>query len=136
MSRQGARARLEENPFYVLGLPPDCARAEMEREGQKLLGMLELGLSAAAEYAHPLGRARRTPELVRQAMAELRDPVRRLAHELWAQLPAAPSPAPTAAAAGPPAEDPGCADAAAPSGSTLAPFTQALWVLGWSHSRR
>ena len=34
------------------------------------------------------GESRKTPEMVRQAMAELRDPQRRLLHELWAQLPA------------------------------------------------
>src|SRR5690606_10851507 len=74
------------NPFYVLGLRPDCARAEIEREGQKLIGMLELELSAAQTYRSPVGVHRRTPELVREAMAELRDPNRRLLHELWATL--------------------------------------------------
>lgn len=84
--REAARARLATNPFYVLGLRPDCARAEVEREGQKLIGMLELELSAAATYRSPIGEHRRTPELVREAMAELRDPNRRLLHELWATL--------------------------------------------------
>ncbi|HVI00088.1 MAG TPA: hypothetical protein VM869_15330 [Enhygromyxa sp.] len=91
--REAARARLASNPFYVLGLRPDCARAEIEREGQKLIGMLELELSAAATYRSPIGEHRRTPELVREAMAELRDPNRRLLHELWATLePAVPAP--------------------------------------------
>ena len=85
-----SRERFLENPFYVLGVRPDCSRAEMEREGQKLLGMLEIGLPAAKKYKTPLGEAERTPEMVRQAMAELRDPQRRLLHELWAQLPAEP----------------------------------------------
>lgn len=84
--REAARARLASNPFYVLGLRPDCARAEIEREGQKLIGMLELELSAATTYRSPIGEHRRTPELVREAMAELRDPNRRLLHELWATL--------------------------------------------------
>lgn len=84
--REAARARLATNPFYVLGLRPDCARAEIEREGQKLIGMLELELSSATSYRSPVGVHRRTPELVREAMAELRDPNRRLLHELWATL--------------------------------------------------
>ncbi len=78
--------RIADNPFHVLGLAPDCSRAEIEREGQKLLGMLELGLSAAKTYDSPLGRFERTPEKVREAMAELRNPDRRLSHELWARL--------------------------------------------------
>jgi hypothetical protein len=84
--REAARARLAGNPFYVLDLRPDCARAEIEREGQKLIGMLELELSAARTYRSPIGVHSRTPELVREAMAELRDPNRRLLHELWATL--------------------------------------------------
>ena len=87
---QAARERLAHNPFYVLELRPDCTRAEVERQGQKLLGMLELELSAASEYTSPLGRHRRSPEQVRAAMAELRDPNRRLVHELWATLPPEP----------------------------------------------
>lgn len=82
--------RLLENPFYVLGLRPGCSRSEIEREGQKLLGMLELGLSAARRYDTPLGAQPRDAERVRWAMAELRDPTRRLVHELWAWLPAQP----------------------------------------------
>lgn len=82
--------RFTENPFYVLGLLPECSRAEMEREGQKLLGMLELGLPAAQTYKTPLGAAQRDSDKVRQAMAELRDPHKRLLHEVWALLPAEP----------------------------------------------
>jgi len=89
---QAARDRLAQNPFYVLELRPDCTRAEVEREGQKLLGMLELELSGATHYRSPLGRHRRTPEQVRAAMAELRDPNRRLVHELWATLSVEPAP--------------------------------------------
>jgi hypothetical protein len=77
--------RIADNPFHVLGLGPDCSRTEVEREGQKLLGMLELGLSAARSYDTPLGQRERTSDKVRQAMAELRDPERRLGHELWAR---------------------------------------------------
>ncbi len=92
--RAAARERLARNPFYVLGLRPDCARAEIEREGQKLIGMLELELSSATSYHSPIGIHRRTPELVREAMAELRDPNRRLLHELWATLEPATQPTP------------------------------------------
>lgn len=87
MSRaDDARARIASNPFYVLEVAVDCSRSEMEREGAKLLAMLELKLASVAEYATPLGPRARTPELVRNAMAELRDPERRLRHELWARL--------------------------------------------------
>lgn len=78
-----AQTRLLDNPFYVLELAPDCSRAEVERAGQKLLAMLELDLSGAQVYASPLGSGRRDAAKVREAMAELRDPQRRLFHELW-----------------------------------------------------
>lgn len=77
------QARLLDNPFYVLELAPDCSRAEVERAGQKLLAMLELDLSGARLYASPLGSGQRDAAKVREAMAELRDPQRRLFHELW-----------------------------------------------------
>lgn len=115
--REAARARLATNPFYVLGLRPDCARAEIEREGQKLIGMLELELSAAVNYRSPIGEHRRTPELVREAMAELRDPNRRLLHELWATLE-------------PAVEAPRDADADEQEQADLAPFP-ALRALGF-----
>ena len=92
------RSRLEENPFYVLGLPPGASRAEIEQEGQKLLGMLELGLAGAATYATPFGPVARTPDRVRRALAELREPARRALHELWARA------EPAAARAAPPPE--------------------------------
>lgn len=93
--RRLAWRRLADNPFHVLGLRPDCGRADVEREGHKLLAMLELDLSAARTYASPLGTHARSPEQVREAMAELRDPERRLLHELWAGLPAPASPTTT-----------------------------------------
>lgn len=80
-----ATARLRDNPFFVLGLATTASRIEVEREGQKLLGMLELGLAAAARYASPLGWHARTPDLVRAAVATLRDPRRRLSAEAWAR---------------------------------------------------
>jgi hypothetical protein len=71
------------NPFLVLELSPAVGREELERQGAKLLAMLAAGLAAAASYATPLGTRERTPEMVRSALAELRDPARRLAHEWW-----------------------------------------------------
>lgn len=92
MSAPTVHERLGDNPFYVLGLRPGASRAEVEREGQKLLAMLELGLSKAERYPTPLGERDRTADQVRLAMAELRDPDKRLVHELWARL--APEPLP------------------------------------------
>ena len=83
----GLRERWLENPFFVLGLAPSATLVELERAGQRLLAELTVRRKAALEYHTPLGANARTPELVRQALAELRDPGRRLIHEAWAQLP-------------------------------------------------
>lgn len=72
------------NPFHVLGLAPDASRADVERAAQKLLGLLAVGASAAKRYATPAGARERTEDDVRAAAAELRDPARRIVHELWA----------------------------------------------------
>ncbi len=96
--------RFADNPFHVLGLPSTCTRAEVEREGQRLLGMMELGLAQGAGYETPVGARLRSAELVRWAMAELRDPAKRLQHEGWAQAPvegAARVDAPSSEAKGP-----------------------------------
>ncbi len=85
-------AQIIENPFLVLGVAPDARRIEIEREAQKLLGMLELGFADARTYATPLGPRPRTAEAVRAAVAALRDPYQRLVAELWARH--APPPAP------------------------------------------
>jgi hypothetical protein len=78
-------ATLLDNPFFVLGLTCDATRLEIEREAQKLLGMLELGFAVAQSYATPLGPRPRTSEAVRAAVAALRDPQQRLLAELWAR---------------------------------------------------
>ncbi len=80
---------LKDNPFLVLDLPPSCSAMDVERQGKKLLSMLELDLVASRTYATPLGAFPRTPERVREAMAILRDPPRRAAFELWAHAPRA-----------------------------------------------
>lgn len=87
-----ALARIRDNAFHVLELTPECARIDVERQGQKLLAMLELGLSAAVTYPTPVGVAVRDADKVRLAMARLRDPDKRLEEELWARLPAGAKP--------------------------------------------
>lgn len=118
--RPAALRAIGENPFYVLGLKPQASRAEIEREGQKLLGMLELGLAAARRYQSPCGPRPRDADRVRWALAELRDPTRRLRHELWARLPATEVP--------PAPEDTGARDAPV--------FADALEALGFGRSAR
>jgi len=85
-----ARERIA-NPFFVLAVAPAAAVADIERQGQRLLAELAAGLEGARRYQTPFGARARTPEVVRAALAELRDPARRLAHEWWARgLAAAP----------------------------------------------
>jgi len=76
---------IADNPFFVLGVAAEASRIEVEREAQKLLGMLELGFAEVKLYATPLGPRQRTPEMVRAAVAALRDPYQRLVAELWAR---------------------------------------------------
>jgi hypothetical protein len=78
-------AKIADNPFFVLGVTPDASRIEIEREAQKLLGMLELDFAAVKTYSTPIGDRPRTPEAVRAAVAALRDPYQRLVAELWAR---------------------------------------------------
>jgi hypothetical protein len=110
--------RWRDNPFYVLGLRPECTAAEVERTGQKLLGLLALGVASSRTYATPFGVASRTADAVRAAMAELRDPDRRLLHEVWARLPAGGGE--TEAREGNPGEGPEAAG-----------WGEAMAVLGW-----
>ena len=84
---------LIDNPFFVLGISPDASRIEIEREAQKLLGMLELEFAEAKTYQTPLGPQPRTAEAVRAAVAAVRDPYRRLVAELWARNAPPPRPA-------------------------------------------
>lgn len=114
-------SRLADNPFYVLGLRPSATAVEVEREGQKILGMLELNLAGARVYRTPVGQQERDPEKVRHAMSELRDPTRRLVHELWARLP------PDAVVE---LGDP--ESFAEEARAFAAPWTEAMAALGWS----
>jgi hypothetical protein len=72
------------NPFLVLELSCRATRDEVERQGAKLLALLAAAVESARSYSTPLGVRERTPEMVRSALAELRDPERRLVHEWWA----------------------------------------------------
>jgi hypothetical protein len=79
-----------KNPFLVLGLARDASATEIEREGRKLLALLEAGAKKAASYATPWGPMPRTQDAVREAMAALREPRRRILHEAFVCSGAAP----------------------------------------------
>jgi hypothetical protein len=87
------RGRFSDNPFFVLAVPIEASRQEVERAGQKLLAELAVGRESAKTYRTPLGPATRTEGGVRSALAELRDPERRLEHEAWASAPLSEPPA-------------------------------------------
>jgi hypothetical protein len=71
------------NPFLVLDLPVATPADMVERKGELLLSLLAAGVVDATSYHSPFGPRERTPEMVREALAELRDPDRRLVHEWW-----------------------------------------------------
>jgi hypothetical protein len=73
------------NPFFVLEVKTDASRMEIERAGQRLLARLEISPESVAQYQTPLGNAVRDADMVRQALATLRDPVQRAACELWTE---------------------------------------------------
>ena len=50
-----AKERIATNPFHVLGLRPDATRVDVERESQRLIAMIEVGLKDAGSYASPTG---------------------------------------------------------------------------------
>jgi len=74
------------NPFFLLEVSPQASRAEVERAGQRLIGLLAVGSASAARYPTPLGEATRDADAVRQALATLRDPNERAIAELWAKV--------------------------------------------------
>ena len=84
MTGQDPLAAWRSNPFFVLEVSTQASRADVERAGQKLLGLLALGSASAAQYDTPFGPAARDADSVRQALATLRDPNGRVVHELWA----------------------------------------------------
>jgi hypothetical protein len=100
------------NPFFVLEVATDATPTDVERAGQRLLALLTVGSANAQTYPTPLGTATRDAELVRQALAALRDPEQRVVHELWANV---------ASAAG-----------AASDHNNAGPWEGAEHALGWS----
>ena len=74
------------NPFFVLELKTDATRADVERAGQRLLAKFGIDSAGIADYDTPLGKGVRDADMVRQALAALRDPAQRVACELWAGL--------------------------------------------------
>lgn len=74
------------NAYYVLELLPDATPGEIERQGRKLLGLIELGTTRGTMYACPLGTFTRDATMVRDAMAALRDPRRRARERCLAAL--------------------------------------------------
>lgn len=85
IAAENALARHLANPFLVLELPTLATRDELERQGAKLLALLAAGVGGTDRYPTPLGPRERTAELVRTALAELRDPRKRALHEWWAE---------------------------------------------------
>jgi len=75
-----------KNAFLVLGVSPDATPGEIEREGRKLLGLLEVGAKAARTYTSAEGKLPRDETLVREAMAALRDPKRRAKERCLAKI--------------------------------------------------
>jgi hypothetical protein len=86
MTTANPLAAWRANPFFVLGVGTRASRAEVERAGQKLLGLLAVGSAAAARYDTPFGPATRDADSVRAALATLRDPNERIVHELLANV--------------------------------------------------
>jgi hypothetical protein len=74
------------NAYYVLELLPDATPGEIERQGRKLLGLIELGTARGTVYACPLGTFTRDATMVREAMTMLRDPKRRAKERCLAAL--------------------------------------------------
>lgn len=74
------------NPFFVLELRSDATRIEVERAGQRLLSMFNIGSVGVAEYVTPFGSAMRDADMVRQALSQLRDADQRVTYELWANF--------------------------------------------------
>ena len=86
MNQRDPLASWRRNPFFILGVSTEALPAEIERAGQKLLGLLALGSEGAARYDSPFGPATRDADDVRQALGALRDPKERIVHELWANV--------------------------------------------------
>jgi hypothetical protein len=74
------------NAYYVLELPPEATPGEIERQGRKLLGLIEIGTARGTVYTCPLGTFTRDATMVREALAMLRDPKQRAKERCLAAL--------------------------------------------------
>jgi hypothetical protein len=86
MMRRDRLAAWRRNPFFVLEVDITASAAEIERAGQRLMAMLNLGAASASRYETPLGIATRDADAVREALALLRDPHERVIFEILASL--------------------------------------------------
>lgn len=86
---RGREVGVGANAFAVLDIAPTATRAEVERAAQRWLALLQIGSEAARTYRTPLGAGERDADVIRQALAELRDPALRVQQELWAVPPPA-----------------------------------------------
>ena len=82
--------RFVKNPLLILGLGAGSSPLEVERAGQKLLGLLSIGAKSAQFYETPWGPEPRDEHLIRTAVAALKDPSTRLRAELWLLEPGTP----------------------------------------------
>jgi hypothetical protein len=74
---------LGENPFRVLELSPSATPGDVEREGGRLLAMIAAGMDEPRSEGSLGAPPGRTAEMVRWAVAELRDPHKRAVHEFF-----------------------------------------------------
>jgi hypothetical protein len=86
----GERRRV--NAFLVLGLPATASRTEVERAAQKRLGLLQVGSASGSTVETREGPHQLDLDEVREAVAALRDPHRRLVEELDLLVSAVPVP--------------------------------------------
>jgi len=75
-----------DNPFYILEAPAEATPGEIERQGRKIIALLEVGAEKAAHYSCPLGTFPRDATMVRDAIAALRDPKRRMTEAALVQV--------------------------------------------------
>jgi hypothetical protein len=78
--------RVTGNAFLVLEQPTSASPQDIESATQRLLTALERGLPAAQRYSTPVGPRLRDAGTVEEAAETLRDPDRRVVHELWAEV--------------------------------------------------
>lgn len=83
--------RFVKNPLLILGLAAGSSPLEVERAGQKLLGLLSIGARSAQFYETPWGPEPRDEHLIRGAVAALKDPSTRVRAELWLLEPGSPN---------------------------------------------